>query len=470
MVSLPSEEPPSRPQQPPAATDGRDADAQGTARQSPTKSQTVEVTAVSAPATTPDPVLQERNLRALLIVAATNNTAWDLVTPFIPLFVLLLVEGDPVAAATWSGIAVGIAPLMTAVAGPFWGSIAERFGARPAMLRTLLMAPCFVFLIAFTTEIWQLMILRFLIGAFGGFYVLVHALAAQTAPRDKVGQAIGTLQAISMVCLAIIPPVAGLFTDTWGLRSNFVLGAALMLVSFAVMWRGYKTEQVPPVVPSAMTPRRESPPKPRGSYWSLLADPQLALVAVIIFVGQYVERTFWPLAPLLLVEMEPDSGQLGLMTGLVLGIGSGATALSAFVAGRLSRWVSARTLLLCALAAGCLTLPILYVTGSFWQFVGVRIVMGLLTGCIVTLAYAHVSATLSTDRLSAAFSMFASVAMVASAVGPVSISTLATTAGLRSPLLVGTIGFAVCIALLLAAGRRFAAVPPTRPQASAGGL
>lgn len=403
---------------------------------------------------------QERNLRALLIVAATNNTAWDLVTPFIPLFVLLLVENDPVSAATWSGIAVGISPLMTAVAGPFWGTIAERYGTRPAMLRTLLMAPCFVVLIAFSTEIWQLMILRFLTGAFGGFYVLVHALAAQTAPRDRVGQAIGTLQAISMVCLAIIPPVAGLFTDIWGLRSNFVLGAAIMLVSFVVMWRGYTTAPKPagppkPVIPlqapaSAPAPARKS----RGSYWSLLADPQLALIAVIIFVGQYVERTFWPLAPLLLVEMEPGSGQLGLMTGLVLGIGSGATALSAFVAGRLSQRVPARTLLLFALVCGCLTLPLLYVAASFWQFVAVRVVMGLLTGCIVTLAYSHVSATLPTDRLSAAFSMFASVAMVAAAVGPVSISTLATTAGLRSPLLVGTAGFALCIVLLLVAARR----------------
>lgn len=412
---------------------------------------------------------RERNLRALLIVAATNNVAWDLVTPFIPLYVLLLLDNDPVAAATWSGIAVGISPLMTAVAGPFWGSIAERYGARPAMLRTLLMAPCFVVLLAFTTAIWQLIALRFLIGAFGGFYVLVHALAAQTAPRDRVGQAIGTLQAISMVCLAIIPPVAGLFTDALGLRGNFIIGAAIMLISFAVMLRGYRPERGRAGTGPTPTDHVPAPARARGSYWSLLADPQLAMIAVVVFVGQYVERTFWPLAPLLLVDMEPDSTQLGLMTGLVLGVGSGATALSAFGAGRLSRRVSTRTLLLASLACGCASLPLLYVASTFWQFVAVRVVMGLLTGCIVTLSYAHVSRICPSDRLSATFSMFASVAMIASAVGPVSITTLAATAGLRSPLLVGAVGFGLCIVLLLVAGRSTQARTAASPQAGAGG-
>src|SRR5262249_32700724 len=159
----------------------------------------------------------------------------------IPLYVLELVGGDPIAAATWSGIALGISPLMTAVAGPFWGSFAARYGARRAMMRTLLMSPCLVVLVAFSTAIWQVLVLRFLIGVLGGFYVLVHALVGQTAPKDRVGQAIGSLQAISMVTLAIIPPVAGLFTDILGIRSSFLVGAAVMLSSFWVMWRGYQS-------------------------------------------------------------------------------------------------------------------------------------------------------------------------------------------------------------------------------------
>lgn len=416
--------------------------------------------------------LRERNLSTLLFVAATNNTAWNLVTPFIPLYVLQLVGGDPIAAATWSGIALGISPLMTAVAGPFWGSFAARYGARRAMIRTLLMSPCLVVLVAFSTAIWQVLVLRFLIGVLGGFYVLVHALVGQTAPKDRVGQAIGYLQAISMVTLAIIPPVAGLFTDYLGIRSSFLLGAAVMLSSFWVMWRGYHTEPQSQAQPggsghdagdhgSAVSTAKKQP----GGAWALVSSPELATVSLIIFVGQYVERVFWPLAPLLVVEMEPGSEQVGLMTGLVLGIGSGATAVSALVCGRLAHRVPARLLLLGALICGCLSLPVLAMMGTFWQFMAARVVMGLLTGGIVTLAYAHVSTLLPPDRLSVSFSMFASVAMVASAVGPVSMSTLASVGGLRSPLIVGAIGFGCCFALLLLAGRvRWLAIPARRPQ------
>lgn len=163
-------------------------------------------------------------------------------------------------------------------------------------------------------------------------------------------------------------------------------------------------------------------------------------------------------------EMEPGSEQLGLMTGLVLGIGSGATARSALVVGRPARRVPARQLLLASLAFGWLTLLLLAAMSSFWQFVAARVVMGLLTGGIVTLAYAHVSTVPPSDRLSASFSMVASVATLASAVGPVSLSTLASAAGLRSPLLVGAIGFACCFVLLLVAGRQSAGAGATRRQ------
>jgi DHA1 family multidrug resistance protein-like MFS transporter len=404
----------------------------------------------------------------LLVVAATNNTAWNLVTPFIPLFVLELVGGDPIQAATWSGLALGISPLMTAIAGPFWGAFAARYGARPAMMRTLLMSPGLVLLVAFSTAIWQVMVLRFLIGVLGGFYVLVHALVGQTAPRDRVGQAIGYLQAISMVSLAIIPPVAGLFSDALGVRSSFLLGATVMLGSFWVMWRGYVAEPKASPRASEESAAKSADPspaqKPPGAAWALLSSPELAVVSAIIFVGQYVERVFWPLAPLLVVEMEPGSEQVGLMTGLVLGLGSAATAISALVCGRLARKVSARWLLLASLACGVLTLPLLASMGTFWQFMAARVVMGLLTGGIVTLAYAHVSTLLPSDRLSVSFSMFASVAMVASAVGPVSMSTLAATAGLRSPLLVGASGFACCFVVLLMIGRTRWATAPVQRQ------
>jgi hypothetical protein len=60
--------------------------------------------------------------------------------------------------------------------------------------------------------------------------------------------------------------------------------------------------------------------------------------------------------------------------------------------------------------------------------------------------------------------MFASVAMMAAAVGPISLSPLAALLGLRSPLLVSTLAFGVCLLLLLVTGHAREAPDPAAPE------
>ena len=293
------------------------------------------------------------------------------------------------------------------------------------------------------------MVLRFLIGVLGGFYVLVHALVGQTAPRDRVGQAIGSLQAISMVTLAIIPPVAGLFTDVLGVRSSFLLGAAIMLVSFWVMWRGYDAEPQPANRRSAADGSGRQPTrpgrKPRGVGLGAAEQPRDGVVSRSSSSGSTSSessgrsRRCWSsrwsrLGAAWLDDRPGARDRLG---------GDGALGAGLRAAGPT---VPARVLLLVSLACGCPD-PAdprdrWTRSGSSWPRASS---WACSTGGIITLAYAHVSTLLPSDRLSVSFSMFASVAMVASAVGPVSMSTLATTAGLRSPLLVGAVGFAVLL-------------------------
>ena len=196
-----------------------------------------------------------------------------------------------------------------------------------------------VTLTAFVTNIWQLLVLRALVGLLGGFYVLIHNLAAQATTRERVGQTIGSIQAMQLVCLAVVPPAAGLLIDRWGLRSSFLLAAAIMVAAFAVMRRVYRSVAV-------RAARAEgsgsSGSKGRGFYWRLLTIRELAIVALVIFSAQFVDRAFNALVPLLVVEMAPESEQIGFLTGLILGLGSGGTAVAAVVSGRLARRVSPR--------------------------------------------------------------------------------------------------------------------------------
>ena len=389
---------------------------------------------------------RSRNVTALLATTGLMYTGWDLITPFVPLLVLELEGGDPRAAAGWSGLVVGIAPLLSALSGPFWGAFAERYGAQASLLRTIATSAVLVTVTVFVWNIWQLLVLRALVGLLGGFYVLIHNLAAKATSRERVGQTIGLLQAIQLGCLALVPPAAGLVIDRWGLRSSFLLAAAVMVVAFGVMWSGYRAE--PTAAPTEGPTEGAADRKGRSSFWSLLAGRELALVALIVFCGQFVERVFNALVPLLVVELEPHSDRVGFLTGLVLGLGSGATALASLGMGRLSRRVPARRLLLGSLLCGVLILPLLAMAGTTWQLVALRVALGLLAGGTVTLAYAYVSTFLPADRMGASFSMFASCAMLGASVGPMTLGPVAAVS-LRLPLVIGAVAFGVCLLLLL---------------------
>ena len=179
----------------------------------------------------------------------------------------------------------------------------------------------------------------------------------------------------------------------------------------------------------------------------MVADRQLAIVAVVIFSYLSVERVFSALGPLLVVGLAPDSDQIGSLTGLVLGLGSGSTAIAALVSGRLARRFSARRLLLASLAFGCLLLPLLAAAGTVWQLVALRVLVGLLAGGATTLTYAYVSTLLPPERLGLSFSMFASCAMLGSSLGPLSLGAVAVVS-LRLPLVIGAVAFALCLLLL----------------------
>src|SRR5262245_60846467 len=45
---------------------------------------------------------------------------------------------DPEAVRCWTGLVFGAGPFFAAVMGPFWGSLADRFGRRAMVLRSML--------------------------------------------------------------------------------------------------------------------------------------------------------------------------------------------------------------------------------------------------------------------------------------------------------------------------------------------
>src|SRR3990172_8145735 len=118
----------------------------------------------------------------------------NLVFPFMPFYVRDLGVTDPGEVALWSGLLGTATGAGLFVFSLIWGSLADRFGRKPMLLRAYLGAMVTMTLQGLVQEVWQLVILRALQGVFVGTIPAATALIAAGTPRERVAYALGLLQ------------------------------------------------------------------------------------------------------------------------------------------------------------------------------------------------------------------------------------------------------------------------------------
>src|SRR4051794_25430284 len=131
----------------------------------------------------------------VVLTVALAHIGFDVTQPFIPLYVRYLGVIDLAEAAFWSGLIVGISPLTGALIGPLWGSLADRYGRKPMVLRALVMISILMFVQANAPDVRWLLGARVVMGLIAGFTPMAMSLAISLGPREQIGRAIGMVQA-----------------------------------------------------------------------------------------------------------------------------------------------------------------------------------------------------------------------------------------------------------------------------------
>ena len=143
-----------------------------------------------------------------IAVAASASGVWlgnTLVLPFLPLFVRQLgIEGTG-AIAFWTGLLFAVRPALAALTGPLWGKVADRYGLRLIAARAAAGNSLCWFLMAFATDVWELLLIRTALGILGGFNSISVAAITQLAPTDRTARVIGNLQSTQILSAALGP-------------------------------------------------------------------------------------------------------------------------------------------------------------------------------------------------------------------------------------------------------------------------
>ncbi|MFD1019899.1 MFS transporter [Thalassobacillus hwangdonensis] len=138
--------------------------------------------------------------------------------------------------ALFSGIAFSAAGLGNLMMARRWGRLADRVGYIPILVLLLFMAGIVYFPGAFVTSIWQLVILRFLLGvSIGGIIPVRTAFIRQEAPISVQGEVLGYNTSIRFLGNMIGPALGGLLSGYFGFSSVFFVTSTLLVLSGVAM-------------------------------------------------------------------------------------------------------------------------------------------------------------------------------------------------------------------------------------------
>jgi MFS family permease len=277
-----------------------------------------------------------RNLFALTTAAFVGYTGFTLVMPFLPIYISELGARDVGEVAMWAGLSLGITPALTALLSPAWGRLADRFGRKLMLERALASFVVVMTLMAFVRKPWQVLALRAVQGLFAGYGGLTIAMAAESAPRERMASAIGMVQSAQRLGPAIGPVIGGILAGLVGLRRAFLVTAGVYAVALALAAVLY------------VEPRTRRAPGegqvPRVGSREILGLPNFALLLAVIFGIQYADRSLAPILPLYVVGLGVSPASAPLVSGVLFSVAACAAAVGHNLGGRLLKRMTARDL------------------------------------------------------------------------------------------------------------------------------
>jgi DHA1 family multidrug resistance protein-like MFS transporter len=246
-----------------------------------------------------------------------HTAGLGMLMPFLPLYVKELGVTDPKAQAVWSGIIYGVAYIFTALLAPLWGTISDKYGRKPLILRTTFGIGVIALLMSFVTNVYQLLGLRILHGICGGTMPAFIALVSRGLPEDKTGQGLGAMQTALLAGNLIGPFMGGVLSDLIGYR-NVLLVIALLTLIAGITTLLFIHEQ------------KRDPAQARSSVLDnmklVTANINLRMVCIVILATQFSIFIVQPILPLFIASLH-GTGSTASMVGLVFSVTGLATML-----------------------------------------------------------------------------------------------------------------------------------------------
>jgi MFS transporter, DHA1 family, multidrug resistance protein len=363
--------------------------------------------------------------------------------PFLPLYFQQLGVRDVGEVAMWSGLSLGVTPALTAMLAPFWGRLADRYGRKVMVERSLVSFVVVMAALAYVTRPWQVFALRAVQGLFAGYGALTLVMAADSAPRDRIAYAIGYVQTAQRLGPAIGPIVGGAVAQMVGLRRAFLVTSAFYVVAVILVQFMYDERQAPHAETSSA--------RDQVTFRNVLAFENFILLLAVIFGLQFVDRSFGPVLPLYVAELGTPVDRVPIVAGVIFSIAAGTGAVGHHVCGALLRRAPARRVIAWSVAVGAAGAVVYVLAGGVRLLLLATPLFGIAIGVATTAAYTAASSVMPASARGAGFGLLTTASLAGLALSPVVNGMLAATS-IRAVFLldaVGLIGLALIVSRLM---------------------
>ncbi len=352
----------------------------------------------------------KRNLYIMFAAQVLSTMGFSMIFPFLPNYVAHLGSAygfDIVflAGAVYSGQAITMA-----LTSPIWGSLADRFGKKLMVERAMFGGSILLLAMGFVPNAEMLVLVRTLQGAVTGTVGAANALVAATAPRERMGYAMGMLQVGVWSGVALGPLIGGILADRFGYNTAFYFTAALLFLG-GILVHVAITE-----------PNQESNAKKSqgmvSSWKHILNTPGVSLVFFFRFISWLGRNILVPYLPLFMATLIIRQDNLNTLTGITIALASATGTFTAVILGRLGDRIGHKPILIaCAFAAALFYIPQFFVQ-HVWQLLILQALTGGAAGGIMPVLSALLNHYTEPGEEGAAFGFDNSVTSLSRAVAP----------------------------------------------------
>jgi len=305
-----------------------------------------------------------------------------------------------------------VAGFAMAISSPIWGAVADKFGRKSMVVRSMIGGGITVFFMAYAESVFELLIARTLQGALAGTVTACITMVSTTTPKPHLGFAMGMMQGAFLLGAALGPLMGGPFIENYGYKACFLASGSMVIIAGIA---------VQLLVRENFREQNDTNENYIKEFFvdglRLLGLRPFVITLVIVVLIQFAYGVVMPVVPLFLQYL---SGRADILSeaGFVFSLMSLTGAISSAAIGNWTLKIGLRRLLFFGLLSTAILLILQGNATSVFIFSVLYIVSGFTTGAVRPVANTIITYVVTEADRGKAFGILTSAGAFGWALGP----------------------------------------------------